>query len=1010
MNVRRVTVPVVFIVILMMLGTFATATTVAVSFSPTNQSGQAADIEQGTVYTWISSLFSTGYQAKAVIPSGQGTIYYTANLTAPSTSVSEIQIESSSGQILSTAKGNGWSVSDSFDFTFSGYSEYIMYLYYSQSNVGSSIATTSNGVVAESSDGFTYALSTNTQYSGVVYTTTQNITSSTLQAVVTITEKTTTPPPSDATISFMESGLPTGTAWSVTYHSVLNGYTGANASLSSTTDEIQLTMAIGNTIYYWISDYGTLIPSPSEGILNLVSNTTVNVVYPTPQAKSYSVTFVPVGLPSGTTWGVTLAGLELYGSSLNGQNPDISFAEVNGSYSYSIYMPSPETASPSSGSITVSGSAVTQDITVNVPVKDYTLSFTGSGLPSGTYFTVSTGVGSASGNPTASFTVPNGTYSYTIADVSSNGQTYIPSPNAGTVTISGSSRTVSITFTTQSFIVSVPESGLPSGTMWYMNLTNGQHFSTSSSLLTFDEPAGTYLYSLAAGNASYAPSSVSGSFTVSSSNIIVSVVFVENIYSVTFNESGLPSGTLWGVTFGTKSATSSASAITFPGVLQGTYAWVAMSDGYNNVYGNLTVTASSPRSIFVSGTFESGTIITGPPSVTITSSQDYFINGTVQQPSQYVQSDWTSLYVVISSQSYEKSYTHTPPDWNFSFQVPNLNTTYSLSFRLTGKIQLTGQALTSQYYNTSVKMPPLTSGSNIPTYYDIFPSSGTTIYSNTDVGLFLKGSVVYSGILSYSSPLAYRNYITLQSKSLGNGTQSLYYQLNISGIPSGSYNFKFVVQYQNKTLAAFTAQYYIDSVNVLTLKYDYNYTTVGSLYDTFWNISEVDNSSQMYSVINVLNVSYAGKEIGFITGHPFSSNGKTRDYFTFEISNLSRGSYNLTITAFNRTGNLETPLFSTNYNFTVPSLAPTITGGFSWPTVKNWLQQGYNEYYVAGIGAVIIIGAIAAYSSGSFKGSRTTSSQGSSQSQQRSQGINIRVNNYTSKAKKSAGRARRPRK
>ena len=74
MNVRRVTVPVVFIVILMMLGTFATATTVAVSFSPTNQSGQAADIEQGTVYTWISSLFSTGYQAKAVIPSGHSSL------------------------------------------------------------------------------------------------------------------------------------------------------------------------------------------------------------------------------------------------------------------------------------------------------------------------------------------------------------------------------------------------------------------------------------------------------------------------------------------------------------------------------------------------------------------------------------------------------------------------------------------------------------------------------------------------------------------------------------------------------------------------------------------------------------------------------------------------------------------------------------------------------------------------------------------------------------------------
>ena len=103
-------------------------------------------------------------------------------------------------------------------------------------------------------------------------------------------------------------------------------------------------------------------------------------------------------------------------------------------------------------------------------------------------------------------------------------------------------------------------------------------------------------------------------------------------------------------------------------------------------------------------------------------------------------------------------------------------------------------------------------------------------------------------------------------------------------------------------------------------------------------------------------------------------------------------------------------MFSTDYNFTVPSLAPTITGGFSWPTVKNWLQQGYNEYYVAGIVVILIIGAIYAYSTGSFTGSRITSSQGSSQSQQRSQGINIRVNNYASKAKKSAGRARRSRK
>ena len=1006
LSIVRRTLAVTVVATLIFISVNATATTVAVPFSPTYLTGQAADIEQNTVYTWTSSLFSTGYQTTAVIPSGQGTIYYTANLTAPSTSVSEIQIESSGGQILSTAKGNGWSVSDSFDFTFSGTSEYIMYLYYSASALSGSIATTSNGVLAESKDGFTYALSTNTQYSGTVYTATQNISSSTLQAVITITEKTTTPPPSDATINFLESGLPSGTAWSVTYHSVLNGYTGANASLSSTTDEIQLTMAIGNTIYYWISDYGTLIPSPSEGIINLVGNTTVSVVYPTPQAKSYSVTFVPVGLPSGVTWGVTLAGLELYGSNLNGQNPDISFSEVNGSYSYSIYMPSPETASPSSGSITVSGSAVTVDITINVPVKDYVLSFTESGLPPGVYFTVSTGIGSASGNPTASFNVPNGTYSWTIADVTSGGQTYIPSPDAGTVTVDGAPATVSITFTVQSYTVSLTESGLPTGSMWYVNLTNGQTFSSASTLIQFDEPDGSYSYSVATGNAAYSPSSSTGSFTVSNSGISLSVSFTQNTYSVTFTESGLPSATLWGVSFGNRSSTSSTTSITFSGVLPGTYSWTAMATGYNNVYGNLTIVASSPKSIFVSEIFESGTVTTAAPSVNITSSQDYYINGSVTPPSQYGKPDWTSLFATISSGSYSRSYSFTPPAWNLSLQVPSLNTTYSLSIHLAGKLSATGQSLESQYENVTVKMPPASSGSNVPSYYAVFPVSGATIYSNVTVGLFLRGNVTYSGIMSYSSPLAFRNNITMYSSMLSNKTQSLYYPLNISKIPSASYTFKFIVQYQGKTVSAFTAQYYIDSVNAITLKYSYNYTTVGTLYDTYWNVSEVDNSSRTSSAVNVLNVSYDGKEIGFITGHPFSSNGKTRDYFTFEISNLSRGSYNLTITAYNRTGNLETPLFSTNYNFTVPSLAPTITGGFSWPTVKNWLQQGYNGYIGLGIGAVLLIGAIAAYSSGSFAGSRIPSSQGSSQNWQKPQRINIRIDNSGQKVRKSKRRSR----
>ena len=97
-------------------------------------------------------------------------------------------------------------------------------------------------------------------------------------------------------------------------------------------------------------------------------------------------------------------------------------------------------------------------------------------------------------------------------------------------------------------------------------------------------------------------------------------------------------------------------------------------------------------------------------------------------------------------------------------------------------------------------------------------------------------------------------------------------------------------------------------------------------------------------------------------------------------------------------------IFSTSYNFTVPSLPPTVTGGFNWPAVKNWLQQGYNEYYIAGIAAVLVIGAVYAYSTGSFTGLRITSSQGSSQNQEKPQGINIRIVNSGQKTAKSGRR------
>ncbi len=79
---------------------------------------------------------------------------------------------------------------------------------------------------------------------------------------------------------------------------------------------------------------------------------------PPPAATTYAVQFVESGLPSGTSFSVTLNGA----TSSSGSGT-VSFSEVNGSYSFSIGSVSGYTASPSSGTVVVSGSAVSESVT-----------------------------------------------------------------------------------------------------------------------------------------------------------------------------------------------------------------------------------------------------------------------------------------------------------------------------------------------------------------------------------------------------------------------------------------------------------------------------------------------------------------------------------------------------------------------------------------------------------------------------------------------------------------------
>ncbi|MEM3860518.1 MAG: hypothetical protein QW478_14175, partial [Candidatus Micrarchaeaceae archaeon] len=86
------------------------------------------------------------------------------------------------------------------------------------------------------------------------------------------------------------------------------------------------------------------------------------------------------------------------------------------------------------------------------------------------------------------------------------------------------------------YTVVFTETGLSSGTAWYVNVTNGNSYLSTTNSLSFLEINGTYSYTIATGNKIYSPSPSSGNFTVNGASVSESITF-SLTYTVTFTES-----------------------------------------------------------------------------------------------------------------------------------------------------------------------------------------------------------------------------------------------------------------------------------------------------------------------------------------------------------------------------------------------------------------------------------------------------------------------------------------
>jgi hypothetical protein len=444
-------------------------------------------------------------------------------------------------------------------------------------------------------------------------------------------------------------------------------------------------------------------------------------------------------------------------------------------------------------------------------IQNYTVSFTESGLPLGTLWSVTLGnITKSSMNETITFIMPNGVYSYSVkSPITVNGIEYIATSPSGTVTVNNSNIEIQIIYKQALYNVSFVETGLPPGTIWYVNLSNGQSFKSMTNTITFTEPNGTYSYTITTENKNYAPSPSSGTFTVKGENVNITVTFSLITYTITFTENGLPSGTLWALTFNGVTSSSTSNSISYT-VLAGTYSWNTTS---------IIAVGNNTRYIASSS---SGTIIVpASTSVTISYIKQYSVTvqstaGGSTSPSgtSWYNSGSTVNIVAIPASGY-RFY-----KWSSSPSISISNSSLS-STTMTVNGPGTVKAQFVQVLASTIILSP---SSGVPG--TIVQVSGSFFYPNSTVTITYNGDIVGkvnasssgSFVLSFTIPsLPNGTYIIKATDSIGNTATASFTELTVpvSGLSITSSSSTIYVE--NKTAIVIVATIIIVIVTILAV-------------------------------------------------------------------------------------------------------------------------------------------------------------------------------------------------
>jgi hypothetical protein len=400
-----------------------------------------------------------------------------------------------------------------------------------------------------------------------------------------VTESTLVYVPVTYSILFTESGLPSGETFQVTV-----GRVGESLLTDGGTDSLYFTESNG-TYSYTIGGisgwHQTTLAYGGSVVVGGFPITEATLVY---FQVNYTVTFTESGLPGGTSWNVTLNG-----DTIGSTTSTIVFSEPNGTYGYHIDYVAGYKTTPSSGSTTVNGAAVS--VAIPFTQVTYSLSFDQTTLPHATSWSVRIGVSSLSSTGASiAFIVPNGTYDYTIGYVAG----YVPTSPTGSATVNGGALTVTISFTQVKYTLTFTETGLPTGAhpkSWSVSL-DGALQTTSATSIVFPVANGTHSY-LVRGPSGFRVSSVlppAGTIVVNGANVPQAVTFVRGATgTVSFHEVGLATDTKWCVTLGSLLCSTTAKIVS-KNLTPGTYSYAI-----NTFHGVSTLVTINGASVGTTG-------------------------------------------------------------------------------------------------------------------------------------------------------------------------------------------------------------------------------------------------------------------------------------------------------------------------------------------------------------------------------------------------------------------------